>query len=111
MKSIVLQTAKGDHLGFVLCAIPEGQLVGDCVFSIVPRRSELFDDPDVQELFARKDLGESHIQLSPDSRRVTIRSPNMDDMYVNLDDSGVGHWGYARSDGDVQMGLALTPKK
>ena len=111
MKAIVLQNKSGDHLGFVLCAIPEGQLRGDCVFSIIPKKPELFDDPSVQELLARKDLGESQIQLSTDLLSVTIQSSEMDDMFIELDESGAGHWGYVRADGGVQMGRALVPKK
>ena len=111
MKSIVLRNLTGDHLGFVLCAVPEGQRTGDCVFMILPKRKELFDSPDVVELFARKDLGESRIQISDDRRSVNIQSVAMDDMYIEFDESGNGVWGYRRDDGQQQVGLALLPPK
>ena len=111
LKAIVLQNMSGDHLGLILCAIPEGQLRGDCVFSIIPKKPELFDNPEVQELFARRDLGESQIQLAADFLSITIQSPNMDDMFIEVDESGAGYWRYVHADGSVQVGRALIPKK
>ena len=111
MKSIVIRNSDGDHLGFVLCAVPEGHNDGDCVFMIVPQKGELFDAPDTLELFARKDLGESRVHISNNKQSISIRSDGMDNMYIQLDESGTGVWGYDRSDGRQEIGLALIPTK
>ena len=78
---------------------------------VAPQNAELFDAPITLELLDRKELGESRIQITSDSQSVTIRSDGMDDMYIELDESGAGTWGYDRSSGRQQAGLALVPSK
>lgn len=109
MKAIVLQTLDGSqHLGFILCALPPGDLEGDCLFSIVPDDAELFEDPNVQQLLVRRDQGESQLEVSEDTRSLTIRSYRLDDMFVQFDPHGHGQWGYVRQGERVPAGQART---
>ncbi|MBI1248504.1 hypothetical protein GC197_11780 [bacterium] len=109
MKAIVLQTLDGaQHIGFILCAIPPGDIEGDCMFSIVPDQAELLEDPNVAQLLIRRDQGESQIELSEDRRWLRIRSHRLDDMFVEFQPSGVGHWGYIRDGENVAIGQAQT---
>ncbi|MEW4454832.1 hypothetical protein AB1L30_19355 [Bremerella sp. JC817] len=109
MKAIVLQTLDGaQHIGFILCAIPPGDIEGDCMFSIVPDDAELLEDPNVVGLLDRRDLGESQVELSEDTRSLRIRSHRLDDMFVRFETDGVGEWGYIRQGEPVACGQAST---
>jgi len=109
MKAIVLQTLDGSqHIGFILCAIPPGDLEGDCMFSIVPDDAELLEDPQLGELLKRRDQGESQVELSEDNRSLLIRSHRLDHMFVHFERDGIGQWGYIRSGERVAIGQAAT---
>ena len=109
MKAIVLQTLDGtQHIGFILCAIPPGDVEGDCMFSIVPDNAELLEDPEVIQLLDRRDQGESQIELSEDTRSLVIRSHRLDNMFVQFEADGIGQWGYVRSGERVAVGQAIT---
>lgn len=109
MNAIVLQTLDGSkHLGFILCALPPGDLEGDCLFSIVPDDAELLEDPDVLQLLKRRDQGESLLEVSEDLHSLTIRSFEMDDMFVQFETEGPGKWGYIRQGERVPVGQAHT---
>lgn len=109
MKAIVLQTLDGtQHIGFILCAIPPGDVEGDCMFSIVPDNAELLEDPEIVQLLDRRDQGESQVELSEDSRSLLIRSRRLDNMFVEFEPDGIGHWGYIRSGQRVAIGQAAT---
>lgn len=107
MKAIVLQTLDGtQHIGFILCAIPPGDVEGDCMFSIVPDNAELLEDPEIVLLLDRRDQGESQVELSEDSRSLLIRSHRLDTMFVQFENDGIGRWGYIRSGERVAIGQA-----
>ncbi len=107
MKAIVLQTLDGtQHIGFILCAIPPGDIEGDCMFSIVPDNAELLEDPEIVLLLDRRDQGESQVELSEDSRSLLIRSHRLDTMFVQFENNGIGRWGYIRSGERVAIGQA-----
>ncbi|PQO31400.1 hypothetical protein C5Y96_13760 [Blastopirellula marina] len=109
MKAIVLQTLDGtQHIGFILCAIPPGDIEGDCMFSIVPDSAELLEDPEIVQLLDRRDQGESQVELSEDSRSILIRSHRLENMFVQFESDGAGHWGYVRSGERVAVGQATT---
>jgi len=109
MKAIVLQTLDGtQHIGFILCAIPPGDIEGDCMFSIVPDDAELLEDPEIVQLLDRRDQGESLIELSEDSRSILIRSHRLENMFVQFETNGVGQWGYVREGERVAVGQAAT---
>jgi len=92
-KCIVFRTTDGDDLGFMLTAVAEGASGGECVFMVLPRNPALFDSPVARALFARKDVGESKVELTR-GKSLTIRvmSLNLPDLIVELDDSGTGSW-------------------
>jgi hypothetical protein len=56
-------------------------------------------------------IDESKIHISVDERSINIQTSNMDDMFIELEDSGNGKWGYRHADGDAQIGLAVIPNK
>jgi hypothetical protein len=92
-KCVVLQTAEGEHLGFILLAVPDGASAGDCVFMIVPRNPALLNTPQSQALHARKALGESRVQIIPSpSQTIRIQSTGLPDLIVELTPSGAGTW-------------------
>jgi hypothetical protein len=77
----------------------------------VPTKAELLKDATALLLFSWKKLGESKIEIlttNPYSLRVT--SKRMNDLFIDLDASGVGHWGELRKGNKVLMGNALLPK-
>src|SRR4051812_31797235 len=91
-KCVVLQTVDGDHLGFMLIAIADGESSGECVFMVVPRKPSLFD-PVAQALLARKAVGESKLDLSRGaSLIIRVSSPDLPDLTVELDGAGTGTW-------------------
>ncbi len=90
-KSIVLRTSEGDDLGFMLTAVADGASTGECIFMVLPRNPALFDSPIALALFARKDVGESRVELVPGAL-LTIRviSPGLPDLQVELNAAGAG---------------------
>jgi hypothetical protein len=92
-KCVVLRTSDGDDLGFMLTAVADGASGGECVFMVLPRNPALFDSPVARALFARKDVGESKVELTR-GELLTIRviSPDLPDLLVDLNDSGSGSW-------------------
>lgn len=78
------------------------------MFSIVPDNAELLEDPEIVQLLDRRDQGESQVELSEDSRSILIRSHRLDNMFVQFEADGVGHWGYVRSGERVAIGQATT---
>lgn len=111
MKTVILQSQTGVHLGFLLCAIPPADLEGDCIFIIVPDQAEMLEDPEVQALLERKKRRESQIELGPDRRSAIICTEGLEDMFVELDASGEGSWGYLREEGRSQVGKAAVIDK
>lgn len=92
-KCIVLQSPTGDHLGFVLLAIPPSATRGECVFVVVPTNPALFDAPILQPLLARKALGESNVTLFTDTPlHLRIHSNDLPDLVIAFDDRGAGTW-------------------
>lgn len=92
-KSIVLQTSEGEHLGFVLLALAEDAAQGECIFIVIPAKTNLWSSPLVQSLFARKDRGESRVQVTsaaPVSLR--IASVDLPDLVIELSEQGTGTW-------------------
>lgn len=112
MNCIVLQTSEGKHLGFLLCHFDDGATIGDCVFSVIPTDPSLFDDEATQLLFARKDLGESKIEIDADPPRlIRIQSHGLPVMVISLDGNGAGKWGEEAVAGVQDRGKALIPKR
>jgi hypothetical protein len=92
-KCIVLRTSDGDDLGFMLTAVADGASTGECVFMVLPRNPALFDSPVALALFARKDVGESKVELVQGaSLTIRVTSPGLPDLHVELNDAGAGSW-------------------
>lgn len=92
-KCVVLETSEGEHLGFLLLALAMGATRGECVFVILPTNARLSDLPIVRSLFARKDLGESKVEVIPGPpTRLHITSGDLPRMVVELGGQGVGTW-------------------
>ena len=108
MKTVILQSLDGAHLGFLLCAIPPADLEGDCVFVIVPDQAEMLEDAEVRHLLKRKEVGESEIELSADRHSAVIRTHGLEEMFVELGPDGTGQWGYIREPKRAVIGLAAT---
>jgi hypothetical protein len=86
--AIVLQTDQKEHVGFVLIHPSLGASNGDCVFTVVPQKPELFEAEAVKTLYALKELGEH--QWRWDQRNLRI-SFNGDDELLLLADGEVVH--------------------
>ena len=92
-KAIVLQTSDGEHVGFVLLAIPDGSSSGECVFMITPQNPALFDAPGIQPLFQRKALGESKVDVaSSNPLRLIVQSTNHPHLIIEFTDATTGTW-------------------
>ena len=92
-KCVVLQTSEGEHLGFVLLSISDGATQGECVFMVLPPNTAVWSTPLVQSLFARKDLGESGVQVtSGPPLSMHIKSAGLPDFLIELDAEGKGEW-------------------
>lgn len=112
MKCIVLQTGEGKHLGFILFHFDKDSTVGDCVFSIVPTYSSLFDADAAKPLFARRDIGESRFEVDADPPRlIRVHSRGLPVLVIALDENGVGTWGEEAAAGVNDGGKALTPRR
>jgi len=108
-KMIVLQNKDGEHLGALLLAIPPGSEAGDCVFMILPPNTALWNAPDVAPLFARKDLGESEVQvLSVWPVHLRIQSAGLPPLVVQFTDTRAGTW--AEEFPGTASGLVLNPR-
>ena len=55
---IVLQTNQGEHLGFCLVHPSIDMPHGDCIFSIVPQNSALFESNEAKFLLGLREKGE-----------------------------------------------------
>ena len=92
-KCVVLQTTEGEHLGFVLLAIGDEARQGECVFMVLPANTSVWSTPLVQSLFARKDLGESSVEVtSGPLLSIHIKSTGLPDFLIELDAEGKGEW-------------------
>lgn len=113
MNCVVLQTADGAHLGFMLCNPDLGQPSGDCVFVAVPNQPELFDTPAAELLFQRRDVGESSWQATcrkPIS--LIVRTPGVPtELFIEFDHEGTGQWGLVSETGRQFVGRALCPNQ
>ena len=90
---IVLRTPEGEDLGFMLTAVADGASGGECVFMVLPRNPALFASPGARALFARKEVGESKVELTRgDLLTLRVKSANLPDLLLELDDSGAGSW-------------------
>ena len=79
-----------------MCAVPPGEWEGDCIFSIVPDNPEDFDDPLLEQLLLRKEMGESSLEVAPDRLSVVIRTEGLEDLFAQWDNTGHGQWGMLR---------------
>ncbi len=106
-RCIVLQTPASDHLGFLLL-VPGDLTHGDCIFSIIPKNPAVFDHPSAQQLFPRRDVGESRYTLDCQSGfQLRIVSAGLPDLIIELDENGKGIW---RDDvPETNGGCALIP--
>ena len=92
-KCVELQTPEGEHLGFVLLAVGDGARRGDCVFMVLPPNTAIWGTPLVRSLFARKDLGESRVEVTPGPPvSMHITSTGLPDFVIELDPDGKGAW-------------------
>jgi hypothetical protein len=106
-KCIVLQTASGERLGFILIAIPDGASFGQCVFMVVPKDARLLRTPEAEALWARKTIGESDINVSRGALLVVhVSSANLPDLTVELKNDGTGTW--SETTPGSMSGLAST---
>jgi hypothetical protein len=89
---IVLQTAKREHLGFLLLAANGGDQA-DCIFMVLPQNPALLESPTAQALFARKSLGESKASIiNSFPLHLVISSPGLPQLVVEFAESGDGTW-------------------
>ncbi len=106
VKPIVLLSPSGCHWGFVLCAVPPGETEGDCIFSIVPDKPEDFEDPLLEQLLLRKEMGESSLEVAPDRQSIVIRTEGLEDLFAQWDNTGHGQWGIWREGEEQTIGPA-----
>src|SRR5262245_45696391 len=109
MRSVVLQTADGAHLGFMLCSADLDQASGDCVFVAVPMQAELLDTPAAGLLLARREAGESSWRVvGLDPLSVVVRTPGLDaELFIEPGGSSPGHWGVFSGSAREIVGRAL----
>jgi hypothetical protein len=109
MKCVVLQSADGANLGFMLCNPDLGQPSGDCVFVAAPAQADLFDTPAAQLLFQRQGAGESAWQvIRREPLSVVVRTPGLPaEMFIEFGGSSVGQWGVGSGSDRQVVGLAL----
>ncbi len=92
-KMVVLQTATGEHLGFILLAVDRGRDQGQCIFMVLPPNPALFDSPAAEALFARKSLGENDVAVvSGSPLHLVINSVGLPQLIVEVAISGTGTW-------------------
>jgi hypothetical protein len=92
-KWVVLQTPEGEHLGFVLLAVRDGTTQGECIFMVLPPNTAIWDTPLVRSLFARKELGESRVEVTPGPpMSMQIVSTGLPDLIIELGADGGGAW-------------------
>lgn len=113
MNCIVVQADAGDHLGFILCSIPDGSDAGDCVFMVLPKRPGLLESDAAKLLLRRRDAGESRIKVvreNPPS--VRIQTPGIDaELFAEWDGGEAGVWGEVVGAVPQAVGRALIPAK
>jgi hypothetical protein len=90
---VVLQTPDGGHLGFVLLAVADGATRGECVFMVLPADTAIRDTPLVRSLFARKELGESRVEVTVGPPLIVhVTSAGLPDLVIELGADGIGGW-------------------
>ncbi len=111
MKGVALQNAVGAHLGFMLCSVDLGEPSGECVFIAVPVRADLFDTPEAEVLFQRREAGESAWLVSGrDPLLVVVRTPGLPtEMFLEFDGPGPGRWGVGSGSDRRTLGVAVRP--
>lgn len=111
MKCVVLQTADGIQLGFMLCSPDLGQPTGDCVFLAVPGQGELIDTPAVELLWQRREAGESSWRVvSREPLSVVVGTPGLSaELFIQLDGTSIGQWGVLSGSERQVVGRALVP--
>ena len=98
---VILQDPDGVHLGWVLWHPNLGADAGDCVFMPLPVRPELLGTLGVEALFARQRGGQESAWrvTSPEPLSVAVATPGLaEEMFVELDASGFGRWGFGTGD-------------
>lgn len=99
--TISLLTDDRQHLGFLLCHL-DGPGGGSCSFSVVPSQASLFEHPAALRLFRRREVGESRFEMRiGGGRSISIESPGLPRMRIELDEEGRGTWG--EGDGELFM--------
>lgn len=111
MKSVVLQTASGEHLGFMLCAIAEGEVAGTCVFIALPKRPELFESEPFQRIVRWRDAGESQVVIEqPSPLRLRVQSPNVEGELLIEGERDSLTWTDTASSRTAVQGRARPPR-
>jgi hypothetical protein len=108
---IVLQTNSGEHLGFVISYLDGESPTGDCVFQVFPAESHLWESPIVDDLWHRKELGESRIGIrSREPYEVIISSSGLPDLFATWRDGVKGTWGTDANGARQILGIAFPCK-
>jgi len=97
-KCLVLQTAQGEHMGFTLFNRSLSEPNGDCVFMVVPQKTEILKLPEVDVLYSLKEKGEHNWRWENDNLIVSFQGED-ELIYTNSgnithipSNSEIGKW-------------------
>jgi len=95
----------------MLCNRDLSEPSGNCVFVVVPGQADLFDSPEAELLFQRREAGESTWHVEHRGRlAVQVRTPGVSgEMFIEIDGPGPGQWGVGSGPDRLVVGRAVLP--
>jgi hypothetical protein len=102
----------------MLCSPDLDQPSGQCVFMVVPNRPDLFETPAASLLFQRRDPESGKIAecewhvTSREPLSIVVRTPGLTaELFVELNRSGIGEWGFGSGVARQVVGRAEVPSQ